>query len=258
MSLNTKNDCCFSALALSPPYWNCAGKLAKNLTEFAPGIKLVVATDNVSYFKEFDNVIAIPHRHYFGYRPYNDKLFAIDAALQRFSVVVQVDVDITFLQPVETLVNENWQLGITGRSESLVEHTRKYNPKTLIHLEKICDRLDLELDSIRWIGESLFVIRRDSGKEQKFLACWRKLAHYWDIHKLGAGEGAILGLAAAYVGWEVEKNEHWTRLNSALVHQDIHKEIVEPQSAQLKRKWYYRLRILRSKLLAIQDRDFYQ
>jgi hypothetical protein len=82
------------------------------------------------------------------------------------------------------------------------------------------------------------------------------LAHYWDIHKLGAKDGTLIGLAAASVGWQVSE-EYWHELNESLVHMDIHRQLKDSSSSQLKKQWLYRLKVLRSRMYGLRDVDFF-
>jgi hypothetical protein len=249
-------DCCFCSLALGATYRGLALKLSQDIAQKAPGISLIILTDNPKDFVGIDRVIAIHHKHCFGYRPYNDKVFVLEAALQRFSVAIQIDVDIEFTQNILKKITQPWSEGITGRSESLLTHTDKNNSRDLPHIKKLARKLDLCLEDVTWIGEHMFVVRRDNGREKIFLSLWKKLAFYWDIHKLGAKDGTLIGLAAAKAGWNVSL-EYWQELNSCLAHFDVHHQIQYGRKKNEWDKWSYRVRRMRAQLLALREPDFY-
>lgn len=247
---------CFCAVSLGAIYRKLAVDLARNLETVAPGSKLVVVTDKAQEFDGIANIIALQHNHTFGYRPYNDKVFALEAALQRFPIAVQMDVDATFNNNIEAQLSVNWQPGISARFESMLAHTEKFNRNDLDRVKKIAKKLNISLDSAQWVGEALFVVREDGGKERDFLKCWKQLAHYWDIHKLGAKDGTPIGLAAASVGWKISE-KYWHELNACLMHMDIHRQLKDSASIQLKKQWLYRLKVLRSRLYGLRNVDFF-
>ena len=249
-------DCCFCSLALRAPYRKLALRLSEDLAERVPGVPFVVLTDAPKEFCGVDNVIAIRHTHHFGYRPYNDKVFVLEEALKRFSVAIQIDVDTRITQSISEKINKFCLPGIAGCSKGLLEHTKKNNPKDFEKIERIADKLGLRLEGVRWVGEHMFVLRRDNGKEKEFFAMWKKLARYWDIHKLGAKDGTLIGLAAASVGWNIS-SEHWQDLNACLEHLDIHRQQKPGEIKMFLDKWNYRLRILGVRFFSLADREFY-
>ncbi len=251
------SDCCFSAVALGAPYRKLAVELSKTLTTQAPGVKLFLATDAPQDFDGIKNIVAIPHRHRFGYRPYNDKLFALEAALQQYPIAIQTDVDSTFVSDIQPKLAVPWQPGVTGRSESLLSHTQNYNQGDLPHVQQLAQKLNVSLEQAQYVGEHMFVVRADGGKEKDFINCWKELAHYWDINKLGAKDGTLIGMSAGYVGWTV-RDTYWRDLDQCLKHIDVHRQIKETNWHRSKRQWMYRLRILRSRLHALKNPDFFR
>ncbi|GBF80711.1 hypothetical protein [Aphanothece sacrum] len=257
MTINHSNlDCCLCGLALGSPYRQLARTLSQDLAEKAPNLSFVVLTDNPREFGNLNNVIAIQHNHYFGYRPYNDKVFVLEAALERFSVAIQVDVDITLTENILEKINQPWPPGITAMSQNLLEHTQKNNIGDISSIEKLAQKLDLRLEEVRWVGEHMFIIKRDNGKEKEFFALWKKLAYYWDIHKLGAKDGTLIGLAGAKVGWQISF-EHWQPLNQCLEHFDVHLQLKYSKLKEFLDRWSYRSRIVRAHFFALAQSEFY-
>lgn len=244
------SEYCFSALALGAAYRKLAVDLAANLRDKAPGINLVLATDAPHELEGIPNIIAIRHKHRFGYRPYNDKLFALEEALKHYPIVIQADVDLTFTTDISLQLQAPWLPGITARSEPLFLHTEKYNGNDLNHLPKLAQKFNFPLEETCWVGEHLFVIRADGGKAQEFINCWKKLAIYWDVHKLSSGDGTPIGIAAASVGWSVQ-DTYWRELDNCLIHTDFHHQVRESSWSLSQRRWYYRFRILRSRVDAL-------
>jgi hypothetical protein len=241
---------CFSALALGAAYRKLAVNLATNLKDKAPGVNLILATDAPQELEGISNIIAIRHSHRFGYLPYNDKVFALEEALKRYPIAIQTDVDLTFTTDISAQLEVSWLPGITARSEPLLAHTERYNSADLNRIKKLAQKLDIAIEKAFWVGEHLFVVRADGEKEKEFLNTWKKLAGYWDIHKLGAKDGTPIGLAAASVGWSIQDN-YWQELDNRLVHLDFHRQLRESEWSLQRRQWDYRLRILRSRFDAI-------
>jgi hypothetical protein len=163
---------CFCALSLGATYRKLAVDLADNLKKVAPGTKLVLVTDKAQEFDGIDSIIALQHHHTFGYRPYNDKIFAIEAALQRFPIAFQMDVDATFNQNIETQLSVNWQPGISARFEPML--TRSRSRKKTWEKIKYCSRH-------RTVGRRSFICRARR---------WRKRTGFF---KMLARFGALLG-----------------------------------------------------------------
>ena len=67
-------------------------------------------------------------------------------------------------------------------------------------------KLNLNLEEISFVHECLFVVTKDSGKEQEFLRQWGKIAPYFELNRFYRGEGHTIGLAAAKAGLKIRKD----------------------------------------------------
>lgn len=67
--------------------------------------------------------------------------------------------------------------------------------------------IDTEWENIHFIHEYLFAVSKDSGKEMEFLQQWDKLANYFELNGVYAGEGNAIGLAAYKAGLPVRWGE---------------------------------------------------
>ena len=83
----------------------------------------------------------------------------------------------------------------------------RYRAKDIKYIKHLADKLDLDINKVKWIGESLFIVSKDNGKEQEFIDIWGKLASYLELRGMHGGEGNIMGLAAAKVGWKVDNTD---------------------------------------------------
>lgn len=63
-------------------------------------------------------------------------------------------------------------------------------------------------NSSGWIGEVLFIIVRDNGKEIEFLEIWGKIFKYVELKGMYVGEGSLMGLVVIKVGWVIN-SEVW-------------------------------------------------
>jgi len=55
----------------------------------------------------------------------------------------------------------------------------------------------------RWCHEALIAVTRD-GRASRFFRAWSLGANFLQARGVYSGEGGVIGLAAAYVGWEVD------------------------------------------------------
>jgi hypothetical protein len=254
LEVNVMSDRCLSGLALGQYYRELALDLSRDLARTLPDFPLLLLTDGPETFAGAENVIPIRHRHHFGYRPYNDKVFAIEEALKRFSIVVQIDIDTRIVGDIREPLARDWLPGLTARTENLLEHTERYNPGDLSGLNTLAGKLGIDLARSRWVGEAMFVVREDRGREKAFVQTWKKLARYWDIHRLSAKDGTLIGLSAASVGWDIA-DSHRRDLDECLDHFDAHKRTVDTNYGLFKKKWDYRSRIWRTKLSSLLQPD---
>ncbi|HHP7232206.1 MAG TPA: hypothetical protein ACFCUY_15265 [Xenococcaceae cyanobacterium] len=197
------NKICFGTLALGANYRALAKVLAKDLEKYAPEIPFVVLTDKPQQFDNYTNILAFKHcQRSIGC--YHDKRFVIAKGLSLFNSCIFIDADMRILAPIESTLE--WQPGITAHTvwTNILKHNKKEFEIKL--LSRMAEKLNLNLAEINFVHECLFVITKDSGKEQEFLHQWHKIAPYFEINGFCRGEGHTIGLAAAKAGLDIKRD----------------------------------------------------
>lgn len=248
---------CFCTLALRKKYQQLTKTLAEDLQKYAPLTKIVVGTDAPQYFDNVPNVIAFKHNQKSILHCYNDKRFVLAESLKLFPTAIFIDADTRLIESLPD--NLDFSTGIVGCNQSLVEHNKKYRPRDFPNLIKVSEKLGISSEGVKWIGESLFIVTRDEGKEQEFLEWWGKIALYLEMKGMHSGEGSIMGIAAAKVGWTVDTSEAWLILKNKTNHLDasyqspVKKDFWQPIQKRL--GYHYRLNLAR--LNALKNYDFH-
>lgn len=247
---------CFCTLSLGERYRLMTKELAKDLEKYAPGTYLVVGTDQPKDFENCTNVLPFKHNKTGILHCYNDKLFVIENALSKFQSAIHIDSDTKILSDLPDILNISCPM--IAYSENLINHVTKYRSEDLELLKKLALKLDIPIEKADWIGESLYIISRDNGQEQEFIKTWKILASYAELKGMHSGEGNLMGLAAAKVGWKVNKNETWEFIKNNTQHLDAS---YNPQKLtfldKLKRKFDYHYRLNKARIIALKDFDFY-
>lgn len=256
--IDSKYNFCFSTLALGEKYRALTHELIGDLEKYCPAVSLYIYTDDPQYFsgKYGIKIFGFKHRQKGILHCYHDKRFVIEKALFDFATVIHIDADSRIVNPIEAI---EFSPGITGYYENLIEHVRRYNPQRLEYLEKVANKLDILLEEVDWIGESVLVIRRDFGKEVEFIKAWGEIGKYLELHGIHAGSGNAIGLAAAKVGWKPSRDRNWDKLIQSIQHLDASQKNSSPSLwANLKRRLGYHYRLNATRLsAAIEDFDFY-
>ncbi len=271
---------CFSVLALQPKYQQLAKNLAADVAKFSPGTTLVVGTDNPDAFRDCANVLAFKLKKKGVLHCYHDKRFVIAKALQQFKVVIQIDADTQLIGPLPDSVDLS--AGISGSYlANMVAHSEKYNPARLGHLKKLAHKLDLDPNSIAFVGEALFAISASDQQATEFIYQWDRLARYLELHGLHSGEGNAIGLAAAKSGLAITAPAWVDAINQASKHLDVSRpaqpiDLLEdgagakpensapknsapknPVLDKLMRRLSYHYRLNQSRLIALKNVSFY-
>lgn len=245
---------CFCTLALGEKYRSLAKNLAKDLETYSPGTTLVICSDELKDFKYCSNILAFKHQQTGILHCYNDKRFVIAKALKHFNTAIHIDADTRIIADVPEDIE--WSPGITGRHRNLLEHVKKVAPERLPLLQKITRKLNIELETADFIGESLYAVTRD-GKEEQFIEQWGTIGHYLELQGMHSGDGNVMGLAAAKVGWRTTK-DGWDRLNQIRKHLDASdQKSTKTAWDRLRLRLLYHYRLNRSRLLALKHFDFY-
>ena len=250
-----KENFCFCTLALGAKYRKLAINLAVDLERYGKGIQLVVGTDNIQNFQAQKNIILIRIERRSILHCYNDKRIILEKSLSLFNSAIYIDADTQIIQSIPNQID--FPAGIVGCYRDFTTHVNKYRPQDLGKLQNLAHKLNISLQNVNWIGEALFIVTRDNGKEQEFLTLWQKMALYLELRGMHAGEGNIMGLAAAKVGWQVSKNE-WNILKDSVKHLEASRDSRKSRLwQQLTRRIGYHYRLNKSRLLALRDFKFY-
>jgi hypothetical protein len=198
-----QRDLCFGTLALGQEYSDLAKLLAQDLEHYAPEISLVILTDRPHVFIGHSNVLAFKH-HQHSIGCYHDKRFVIAKALSLFDACMFIDADMRIL----SLVNNSIQYspGITAYRvwDNILKHNK--NNFQISLLKTVASKLSLDLIQVSFVHECLFVVAKDDGKENQFLATWETIAPYFESKGYYRGEGNSIGLAAAHAGLSIKQS----------------------------------------------------
>jgi hypothetical protein len=222
---------CFCTLAINESY----RRRARSLCADTKGWPWIVLTDAPEDFDEFD-LRALRHTptgpmapDYVAKLPatgdgrgaaaYHDKRFALMAALEDFDSAIYVDAD----SRVASVPRLRLPRGISVLPlvrESVRDHLADCGPWRMSVFEDLAIRLTGDtriLKKARWCHETLIAITKD-GNESKFFAAWATGADFLQSRGVFSGEGGVIGLAAAKVGWKVNYRA-LRRLGAAIRHE---------------------------------------
>ncbi|MBD1868563.1 hypothetical protein H6F88_29625 [Oculatella sp. FACHB-28] len=187
-------DICFGTLALGQKYRSLALDLAADIQQYSPGTTFVVLTDKPSDFAHCSHVLAIKHQQQ-GVYPYHDKRFVIAEAIARFETCIFIDADMRILGQVPDEIN--WCSGITARSGSgIIKHNQE-KKRDFEVIAKVAEKLELNLENVKFVHEFLFTVKSSAGREIEFLKHWDAIAAFFELNGVYLGEGNAIGLAAA-------------------------------------------------------------
>ncbi|MDJ0732744.1 MAG: hypothetical protein QNJ47_01445 [Nostocaceae cyanobacterium] len=247
---------CFCTLALRKKYRLLTQNLAQDLEKYAPGKQLLIYTDSPQDFVNYPNVLAFQYSQKGILHCYHDKRFVMAEALSKFDAAIYIDADTRIISQIPH--NINFQPGITvGHTENLVEHVSKYTPERLETLNKVASKLNLSLETVTYMGESLFVIAKDEGRETEFFKYWGIISNYLELKGIHAGAGNAMGLAATKVGWIIKK-DGWQTIRKVTQHLDA-ASISTQQTFwdKWQRRIGYHYRLNKARIMALKDFNFY-
>ncbi len=193
---------CFCTLAVGDRYRQHAALLAQDLLLHAPHVPLLLLSDQPDDFKEFPNVQGVIH-HLQSVKGYHDKRFVLMAALDRFESCLFVDADVRVLGPLPEQMG--FMPGIVARYGcGIMKHNTEGKVRPAFKLiQSVAQALQLNLTEVLWFHEFMFMITRQQGKEKDFFRAWEAIAHYFQSQGIHDGEGSVMGLAAAYSGFDI-------------------------------------------------------
>ena len=223
---------CFCTLAIHAPYRRRARLLCADATT----VPWVVLTDEPDDFAAL-NVRAIRHAptgpmamDYLAHLPptgegrgaaaYHDKRFALLAALEDFDTAIYVDADcrIADLPPPGVFPSGLAVLPVVRKS--IAEHLDTCGSWRMPAFEDLAGHLTGDagiLQVAQWCHETLVAVTKD-GRESRFFEAWSRAAHFLQARGVYSGEGGVIGLAAAYAGWNVDY-EALTGIEASIQHE---------------------------------------
>jgi hypothetical protein len=256
MSLSHEKTC-FCSLAIGRKYHLMVLDLAKGIAKNCPKASLVILTEKPKVFSGQSNILAFKHRQRGTLFPYHDKVFVVEKALSLFNTAIFVDADTRVIGSLR--VSQEWEPGMHSlHHEDLIEHVNKYCPQRLGYIKKIATKLNIDTKKAEFIGEALFVVSRDSGKEDKFIYYWKKIADYLQLKKIVAGAGNTMALAAVKAGWTPFSSDNITELKNNLDHWSA-TNYRQKQGLWTfwKKRISYHYRLNKLRLKALRDFNFY-
>ena len=253
-----RKDFCFCTLALGHRYRLMAQKLAEDLVKYAPHTQLIIYTDYPKDFSNNSNVVAFKHTQQSTLRCVNDKRFLLQKSLSIYPAAIFVDADTRIISNLPEKIQ--WSPGITACHKNLIEHLQKRDPKSLDFLRKTASKVGIGKNTwgqVQWVGESIYIITRDQGKEIEFLETWGMIVNYLELHNVHLNDGNIMGIAAAKVGWTIHQEE-WSELNQIRKHLDASRSRPSMSLWQIfKQKISYHYRLSRLRIIALKNFKFY-
>ncbi len=197
--MNLSQDFCFCTLAVGRRYRAHARMLARDIQEHSPNTLFVVLTDRPADFADYVHVLAMSHRLQ-SVQGYHDKRFAVEKALTQFEACMYLDSDVRILGPVPPVMD--WLPGITARTGcNILKHNSGETVRAeLPAIEGTAQTLGLDLSQTQWFHEFMFTVKKQDGAELDFLKFWQSISYYFELQGLYAGEGNVMGLAAAKAG----------------------------------------------------------
>jgi hypothetical protein len=209
---------CFCTLAIHAPY----RRRARLLCADAPAVPWIVLTDEPDDFSDLpvrairhvatgpmaaDYLVALPPTgEGRGAAAYHDKRFALLAALEKHDTAVYLDADsrITSLPALDNFPSGLAVIPIVRKG--VAEHLETCGSWRAPVFEELARHLtgDVKiLQDARWCHETLIAVTRD-GRESRFFDAWELGANFLQTRGVYSGEGGVIGVAAAYAGWDVD------------------------------------------------------
>lgn len=208
---------CFCTLAIHAPY----RRRARLLCADAPTVPWIVLTDEPDDFADL-SVRAIRHTptgpmavDYLARLPptgegrgaaaYHDKRFALLAALKDFQTAIYVDADSRISADPELGLFPSGLAVLPVVRKSIAEHLESCGSWRIAAFEGLARHLIGDaaiLKTAQWCHETCIAITRD-GRESDFFTAWTEAADFLQSRGVYSGEGGVIGLAAAYAGWNV-------------------------------------------------------
>ena len=141
-----------------------------------------------------------------GAAAYHDKRFALLAALQDFDTAIYLDAD-SRLATLPSLGEFAFGLAVLPVvRNNIAGHLETCGSWRMPVFEELGRHLIGDaaiLKAARWCHETCIAVTKD-GREPHFFAAWGYAADFLQSRGVYSGEGGVIGLAAAYAGWNVD------------------------------------------------------
>ena len=209
----------FCTLAIHAVYRQLARRLAQDLSPSS----LLILTDAPGDFADLpvtaehlsptgpmavDYLAGVAPQHQRGQEAYHDKRFVVARALRDHDTALFLDADIRLtgrptlgdLQPGLTI--------LPGEVRTVSAHLAiygTYRRPFFVELARHLGAADAVLDTALWVPEWCYGVTRDDGREKRFLEAWDQAAGFMQARSVFSGEGGVMGLCAAVVGWTVDR-----------------------------------------------------
>lgn len=196
-------DFCFCTLAVGKKYRNHAQMLARDIETNGSGIPLVILTDKTDEFKQNSSILVFPHQLQ-SVKGFHDKRFVLARSLELFESCMFLDSDVRIIGTVPK--DMEWLPGITARSGChLSKHMKKWHSSPAIPvIQKAALKLRIDLETVQWFHEFMFVMRRNKGLEVDFFNTWKAISYFFEMQGIYHGEAYSIGLAAAKTGLTIQ------------------------------------------------------
>ncbi|WP_333099588.1 hypothetical protein [Microcoleus sp. Pol12A6] len=256
--------------------------LAEDIQTHMPSTTLCILSDQPEQFKNFPHVLVFKH-HLQSVKGYHDKRFVLEKALSLFESCMFLDSDVRLLGP---LVEEmNWSPGITARAGTdLVKRIQNIkNPKEIEVIKAAGQKLNIDIQQVKWLHEFMFVMKRQNGLEGEFFELWQTISYFFEMQEIYHGEGYAMGLAAARIGMTFDffredkfpffkDNIERVRIQNgqAIIQEkqiyfDIHKQIEYPKRSlwekinnKLSKQVVFYYRLFRLRVFIKKDPNYYK
>ena len=141
-----------------------------------------------------------------GAAAYHDKRFALMAALENFDTAIYVDAD-SRIKRLPRLGDLPAGLAVIPVvRKSVAEHLETCGSWRVPVFSDLARHLSGDvklLQAARWCQETCIAVTKD-GRESRFFDAWTVGANFFQSRGVFSGEGGVIGLAAAHVGWSVD------------------------------------------------------
>jgi len=136
---------------------------------------------------------------------YHDKRFALQAALREYDTAIFLDADVRVpRRPAPGGPLPPGLAVLPGERESLaavLELRGQWRAPFFADLARDLMGDAGVLRSAYWVSEWCYAVTRD-GNESRFFEAWDRAAAFMQDRQVFSGEGGVMGLIAAYAGWE--------------------------------------------------------